>query len=180
MATKEVYFDYNEEDIAAGKYDSWDLIEPLWWNVNIYDGIDVYNNDLSHFTKSQRKVLALYWYDSEVNNGGHDQFFSNSTGIVWKDAYEGLKMIGATPLADNLKKAIDLFGGEIPFDRAERQNLLEKLYEEDDFDNVLEEIDEFYYDFFEEDISEIINKFVKKNASEFVVNGTYQIEDTEA
>lgn len=175
MKMKDVFLDFNEKDIEAGKYDSWDLIEPLWWNVSIYDGIDVYNSDLNHFTDSQRKIFALYWYDSEVNNGGHYQFFSNSTGIVWKDVYEGLKMIGAPTLAYNLKKAIDAFGGEIPFDRVERQNLLEELYEDENFD----QIDKFYLSFFKKNISEILNEFVKDNASEFVVNGTFQMPDME-
>ncbi|HCZ34456.1 MAG TPA: hypothetical protein DHV26_00850, partial [Cytophagales bacterium] len=29
-----------------------------------------------------------------VSNGGHLQFYSNSTGSVWEDAVKGFKLIG--------------------------------------------------------------------------------------
>ena len=74
--------------------------------------------------------IALLWYDSEVNNRGHDQFFSNSTRSVWKDAIEGMKMIGAIKYAENFQKAMDMFGGNIPFERDERNMTLEKLCED--------------------------------------------------
>ena len=121
------HFEYTEKDISEGKYDAWDLIQPFWYNVSIYDGLEVYNEDLSGLTVAQRRFLALFWYDSEVCNGGHDQFFYNSTGIVWKDALEGMRMIGDNADADNFQKAIDLFGGSVPFDRDERNAVLDEI-----------------------------------------------------
>ena len=71
------HFVFTKDEIVEGKYNSWDIIQPLWYNVSIYDGIDVYNKDLEQFTDGQRKIFALNWYASEVSNGGHDQFFFN-------------------------------------------------------------------------------------------------------
>lgn len=176
MEMKDVYFDFAADDIANGKYNFWELIQPLWFTVSIYDDIDVYNNDLKNFSDSQRKILAVIWYDSEVNNGGHDQFLFNSTGMVWKDAYEGLKLIGAVQLAENFKKVIDMFGGTVPFDRDERQEQSDKLCENEDFDDFREN-DDFYYTCECEDVSELINDYIRNNPSEFVVRGTYQIAD---
>ena len=164
------HFEYSEKDISEGKYDAWELIQPLWYNVSIYDGLEVYNKDLRSFTEAQRRFLALFWYDSEVCNGGHDQFFSNSTGIVWKDAIECMQMIGASECADNFQKAVDMFGGKIPFDRAERNAMLDILYEDENFDD-FHEIDSFYYE--EENINQLMNEYAKNHASEFVVNGDY-------
>lgn len=164
------HFDFNEKDISEGKYSAWKLIQPLWYTVSIYDGLDVYNQDLKNFSDAQRKILALFWYDSEVCNGGHDQFFSNSTGIVWKDAIECMQMIGAHKYAENFQKAVDMFGGSIPFDRDERNDALEKLYENEEFDG-FNQIDEFYYG--EEDINQLMNDYVKLHASDFVINGDY-------
>lgn len=164
------HFDFKEKDISEGKYCAWELIQPLWYTVSIYDSIDVYNRDLEPFTDAQRKILALFWYDSEVCNGGHDQFFFNSTGIVWKDAIECMRMIGADKYAENFQKAVDLFGGSIPFDRVERWDALEKLDENEEFDN-FREIDMFYYE--EECIDQLMNEYVKQHASEFVVKGDY-------
>lgn len=164
------FYDFNKKDISEGKYDAWELIQPLWYNVSIYDGLDIYNRDLKPFTNAQRKILALFWYDSEVCNGGHDQFFSNSTGIVWKDALEGMKMIGAVKYADNFQKAINMFGETVPYDRDERNFILDKLLEKEDFDD-FEQIDKFYYA--EENIDQLMNDYVRNNASEFVVKGYF-------
>jgi hypothetical protein len=62
------------------------VIDPLWWSVSIHDGPKKYEADLGHFSYPQRYIFAIQWYVAEVNNGGHNQFFFNSTGIVWKDA----------------------------------------------------------------------------------------------
>lgn len=168
------YFKFTEKDIVAGKYSAWDLIEPLWETVSIYDGIDVYNADLSPFNKTQRLTFAMLWYDAEVNNGGHDQFFFNSTGIVWKDALEGMKMIEAHNMAINFQKAIDMFGVDVPFDRDERGELLDKLYEDDDFPG-FEEIDSTYYK--GDDMGSLLDEYVKKHASEFVIDGEFDCFD---
>jgi len=74
-------------------------------------------------------------YFMEVNNGGHFQFFDNSTGIVWEDALNGLKEFGMEELADNFKKVVDLFGGNIPFDRELRWEAMDKMSE--DFEELL-------------------------------------------
>lgn len=172
MAIKRVnkHFDFSEKDISAGKYSAWELIQPLWYTVSIYDGLDEYNQDLKPFSDAQRKILALFWYDSEVCNGGHDQFFSNSTGIVWKDAMECMQMMGADKYAQNLQKAVDMFGGSIPFERYDRNIALEKLYENEEFDD-FRQIDEFYYG--EECINQLMDEYVKLHAADFVVKGDY-------
>lgn len=150
---------------------SWDLIQPLWYTVSIYDSLEVYNQDLSSFTEGQRKIFALSWYNAEVCNGGHDQFFSNSTGIVWKDALEGMNLIGATELFENFQKAIDKFGGVVPFGRQERMQLLDTLWEDENFDDI-SELDNFYYD--HNDVLEsLMMEYIKNNASEFVVDGDF-------
>ena len=164
------HFIFTEEEIKDGKYNAWDIIQPLWYSVSIYDGVDVYNNDLKPFSNGQRRIFALNWYISEVINGGHDQFFFNSTGIVWKDALEAMKMIGAGKMADNLQKAVDLFGGDIPFDREKRAEMLDKLCEKDDFDD-FEQIDSTYYD--DEDMDELMDMYVKNHPSEFVLDGEF-------
>lgn len=164
------HFDFDEENISAGKIDAWELIQPLWYTVNIYDGLEEYNQDLKPFSDPQRKILALFWYDSEVCNGGHDQFFSNSTGIVWKDALDCMWMIGADKYAENFQKAVDMFGGSVPFDRNARNDVLEQLYKNEEFDD-FEEIDDFYYG--EECINQLMNEYVKLHAADFVVKGDY-------
>lgn len=168
------HFDYKEEDIAKGKYDAWDLILPFWNNVNIFEGLETYNKDTELLTDAQRRFIALQWYDSEVCNGGHDQFFRNSSGIVWKDALEGMKMIGDEKGADNLQKAVEIFGGSIPFDYFERRKALEKIYEIYGM-KAFDEIDDEFIggDLFEK----LMNEYLISHPNEFVVDGDYQYSE---
>ena len=181
-------FNFTVEDISAGKYTSWNLINPMWHEVSIYEGLDVYNRDLKPFSLGQRRIFAIYWYDAEVVNGGHDQFFSNSTGIVWKDALDGLKMVGADKLAENLQKAVDLFGGKVPFDRTGRCEILDKItsnpdYDENDEDSekwldVFSDMDSVYYSENYYDELELIEVYVKNHPEEFVLNGEFEVYES--
>lgn len=63
-----------------------------------------------------------------------------------------------------------MFGGEVPFDRDERGEMLDELSEREDFDD-FEEIDSFYYE--DEGMDILMNEYVKKHPEEFVVDGEY-------
>ena len=81
------------EDVIENK-DVYTIIEPAWWCINIYDGEAAYKRDLEQFATEQKHIFAIEWYITEVNNGGHDQFYFNSTGIVWEDAMQGFEAVG--------------------------------------------------------------------------------------
>lgn len=165
------HFEFTEKDIADGKYDGWELVQPFWYNVSIYEGLEKYNNDMADMTIAQRKLFAICLYDSEVGNGGHHQFFFNSSGIVWKDALDGLRMIGDDADADNFQKAIDMFGGNVPFDRAERVEALDRIGDIDVFD----EIDRAYYE--GEGCDRYLMEYIKSHPAEFAVNGDFPYVD---
>ena len=99
------------DDSLIDKKDIQAIIEPLWWSVDIYQSDTVYLTGLKSFSENQQYIFSIQWYIAEVNNGGHDQFFSNSTGIVWKDALKGFEKIGLTENYEILKSAVDKFGG---------------------------------------------------------------------
>ena len=79
------------EEIQATD-DIWTINEPMYWTINIYGSYDDYLESAKPFTLEQRYLNAISWYFAEVNNGGHHQFFFNSTGIVWEDALAGLRL----------------------------------------------------------------------------------------
>lgn len=66
--------------------------------------------------------------EMEINNGGFDQFFFNSTGNRAHDTIDALIAINATHTADILRSAVAKFpNGMVPTDREERQTLLEEV-----------------------------------------------------
>lgn len=173
-------YNITEPDILAGEYDPMGLVEPLWWSVSIYDGLTQYEADLKPFTPSQRAVFAALWLDSEVCNGGFDQFMYNSTGIVWKDALAGFELIGAEKLAAILRRVIEKCGGAIPFDRAERQELLDRITadpeNEGEYIDLFGEDDSEYYSANDE-LEELIMEYVKANPSEFTFAGEVDVPE---
>lgn len=154
------------EDIQNTE-DVWDIINPVYDIVNIYGSYEDYLESANIFTLEQRYLLAIIWYYIEVNNGGHYQFFDNSTGIVWEDALNGFKLFGMNEFASNFENVIEYFGGTIPFDREERWELLQKMEDEnqDVFYEVLDQADNFVYDY---DGQESELDYIKKNPEKFV------------
>ena len=160
------------EEIQATD-DMWTINEPMYWTINIYGSHDDYLESSKGFTLEQRYLNAICWYFAEVNNGGHHQFFYNSTGIVWEDALAGLRLFKMDELADNLQSVINYFGGSIPFDRAERWYLLQQSENNPEFFDFLDEKDDavYTYDGIFEDV------FVHENPHLFVFDGTYTIPE---
>ncbi len=147
----------NDQVIDSGKM--MDIIDPVWYGIIIYDGPQKYQADQLKFSLPQRYVLAMIWYVAEVNNGGHDQFYFNSTGIVWKDALEGFKFFKLDDYAQILTESVNLMGGDPSLDREKRQQQLDSLQPDfNELDNRFYKLDEF---------DSVILDYVKKNRQEF-------------
>jgi hypothetical protein len=159
---KSVYMVIDDKVINEGDYFA--VIDPVWWTGDIYDTFERYEASLSSFSKPQRLVYAMAWYDAEVNNGGHDQFFTNSTGIVWKDALEGFVAVGAVERANILKEAAKRMGGNPSFDQNERSDQIDKFRAD------FEDLDSKYYEL-KDDFEQKVNKYVKENRKDFYFKG---------
>lgn len=144
----------------------------MWNIINIYDSYEDYIKSAENFTLEQRYLFAINWYFAEVNNGGHYQFFFNSTGIVWEDTLKGFKYFGMNEYANNFQKVIDYLGGTISFDRNERQEMLDKFHEEseEEFFEILDEFDDFVFEY---DGEENELNYIKDNPEKFVFEGEY-------
>ena len=160
------------EEILATD-DMWTINEPAYWTINIYGSYDDYLESAKGFTLEQRYLNAISWYFAEVNNGGHHQFFYNSTGIVWEDALAGLRLFKMDPLADNLQSVVDYFGGTIPFDRAERWTILQDWENEAELFDFLNGKDDVVYEY--NGIFEDV--FVHEHPELFVFDGTYTVSE---
>jgi hypothetical protein len=152
----------NEETIRKG----WliEIIDPLWWSVSIYDGEENYLRDLERFTIPQRYVFAIVWYLAEVDNGGHDQFYFNSTGIVWEDAMRAFEVIGLKENYDLIKESARRMGGYPSKDRFERQKQL------DEFEPDFRDLDDKLYKL-ETETEAAVLEYVKANKLDFFFEG---------
>lgn len=133
---------WSVEDIKKMcKQDYNKIFEPMEKVIKLDGSYEEYECSLKNFTESQRLIFAVCKYLMEVYNGGHDQFFYNSSGIMWKDVLDGLQLIEYKEGYENYRNVIKCFNDEIPFDRLERQQYLETKEEElsklDYYDDVI-------------------------------------------
>jgi len=102
----------------------WDLVEPYWEKVNIYDGPDEFVRTFSAVPSTVQTLIAEHWCESEVSNGGLYQLFSNSTGLLAPEAAGAYRVLGVPELANVLDDAMAFFGEEYPRDRGVRDAAL--------------------------------------------------------
>lgn len=161
------HYHIGDNEIRSGNIQK--VIEPLWFTVNIYDSELNYNSDLSKYTLPQRYIFAIQWYFAEVYNGGHDQFFFNSTGIVWKDALEGFRAIGMNECADILAEAAKRMGGSPSMDREER------WAQQEEHDAEFGDLDSQLFHIDESELHKIMLDYMVKNAESFYFDGDIKL-----
>jgi hypothetical protein len=114
----------DDNTIAAG--DLAKILEPVWWRATIYEGPEEYERSLQQFSPEQRLMFALRWYLAEVSNGGHRQFYGNSTGIVWIDAAHAFDALGLDEGVRIVTDSAERLGGNPSLDRERRQRQIER------------------------------------------------------
>lgn len=149
-----------DDEFINSMTDPFTVVEHMERSVNISDGIPAYEDTLKSFSLPQRYVFAITNYIREINNGGHDQFFFNSSGILWQDALKGFALMGAHKNANILKQAGERLGGAPSRDQDERQDALEEL--EPDFDD----LDDLYYAY-EAETMGVLLRYIRANAKDF-------------
>jgi hypothetical protein len=114
----------------------WKTVDPVWDQINIYDGPDVFLETYANAPEKAGLLFAAHFCQAEVCNGGFDQFFFNSTGVLAPEAVRGFRAIGQYKIADLLDVAMRRLANEYPRDRQLRQELLERVGEKafDDLD----------------------------------------------
>ena len=111
---------------TAGE-ETWRAIEPYWESVDIYGTPEVFQSGFKRVPEQIGHLLAVWWCNSEVCNGGFHQFFSNPTGILAPEALLGYQAIGLMRCTELVDTAIRMFGKRFPRDRETRLTRLSEL-----------------------------------------------------
>lgn len=128
-----------------------------------------YGDEMDKLTEQQKQFFYNQCLEREVNNGGFNQYFWNSSGDFAHQTIQSLKAIGANKTADILQKAIDQFpNGVVPEDRTERQEIVAQIQASADLVWVECDLEFFSY---EDDLSTLNIEFVRKNKDNFRFNG---------
>jgi len=124
-----------------------------------------YGDKIDRLNESQKVLLIVENLEREINNGGFNQYYFNSSGNYANETIDALNKIGANKTAEIVEKANSEFkNGTVPKDRVERQNELELIEEKAE-----ENWNKCDYEFYEyqDNLTELLIAFVYKNKADF-------------
>ena len=114
-------------------------------------------------TPVQRQAALVFWYQAEVNNGGHFQYFINSAGAHRMEALQALRQLGAQKAAELLSLAILTVAGS---EQSSPRSLEE--YAEQEADSGLRSLDSEYYESADAEVQAALLSYLKTHEKEFV------------
>jgi len=117
-------------------------------------------------TEEERVVLAIEALEREVNNGGYDQLFINSSKEYASFFVAALNRIGCTETAELTQQALDILGieGQITVEAIDR--VMEE--ENTERDERLAECDAQYYET-AGDLAGLLLEFIENNRHKIVL-----------
>lgn len=136
-------------------------------NESIYEELCEINSSIlpvELISKPRQVVNAVYWTESEVNNGGFSQFYLNSSGDFAADAPEFIREVGLPAFADLVDRANAHWPCPPPRDRGVRLDMLDDVEAEADED--WERLSSAFYES-EIDCLPYLIRYILKNESEF-------------
>jgi hypothetical protein len=132
---------------------------------NFIGELCAYGDEMETLTEPQKLFYYIQCLEREVNNGGFNQYFINSSGKFAHQTIQSLKRIGANTTADILQKAIDQFPDKkVPQDRDERNELVEQI--EATANEVWNELDQQFYQY-ADDLNTLNLHYVKQHKAFF-------------
>ena len=95
-----VHKNLTEEIIDSTSDD--DLLQVIFDNLTtrLPDDYSKEYKAVMRWNKAQQAIYMTWLLEGEVNNGGYNQFYANSSGQFYKHLPEALKLIGANKLAN--------------------------------------------------------------------------------
>lgn len=108
----------------------------LRWNRFIDE---ICNKDIDTLSETQKKAVLCFWYDAEVNSGGHCGYFDCYPETNPQELIEAITEVSYKAIADNFEKALS-----------------------DQCDENLEKADKAFYDFSPE-LGDCLMEYVEKH-----------------
>ena len=120
------------------------------------------------WNKSRQAIYMIWALEAEVNNGGYNQFYFNSSGQFYKHLPQALRIVGANKFADLTQQANSIFEKENEKISKHQDGTIEgfsKSYE----DNPLNDLDTKFYELYKtENLQQVQVDYIRKNKKDFI------------
>ena len=146
------------------------LLETVYENVvkKLSKNSDEEYESLMKLSKSEQAIYIIWALEGEVNNGGYNQFYFNSSGKFAELTPNALKLIGATKFAELTEKANRIYETENDKITKHQDGTIEgfsKSYDE----NPLNELDDEFYKLYDkENLQNLQIEYIRKNKNDFI------------
>lgn len=122
------------------------------------------------WTKPRQAIYMICLLEMEVNNGGYNQFYYNTSGQYYKHLPDALDMIGAKKFADLTERANKVYEQENNKITKNQDGTIEGFSKSYD-DNPLNKFDNEFYDLYKvEDLQKLQVDYIRAHKQEFIDN----------
>lgn len=125
---------------------------------------------VTSWNKSRQAIYMIWVLEGEVNNGGYNQYYYNSSGPFYTHLPQALRLVGANKFAAVTEKANEVFEKENEKIKEHQDGTLEgfsKSYE----DNSLNKFDTEFYELYKtENLQQIQVDYIRKHKKKFIDN----------
>ncbi len=145
------------------------LLQTIFDNIetNFKEGEQYTLDKISKLTKGKQAIFSIWMLQAEVNNGGFNQFYYNSSGQFSEMAKDGLEFIGAGKFAELVEKA-NMTYSKIKGELESKDDGTIESFSESYEDNPLNDFDNKFYELEEsENLDSLQILFIRKNKEEF-------------
>ncbi|MBR9778138.1 MAG: DMP19 family protein [Cytophagales bacterium] len=119
------------------------------------------------WNKSRQAIYLIWLLEAEVNNGGYNQFYFNSSGQFYNEIPAALKLVGANKFANMTERANKIYEKENQEITKHQDGTIEgfsKSYE----DNPLNDLDDEFYELYQtENLQQIQVNYIRQNKNDF-------------
>ncbi|MDE7399497.1 MAG: hypothetical protein K2N06_08230 [Oscillospiraceae bacterium] len=110
---------------------------------------EVCSKDPNELSEIQKSAVLCFWYDAEMQSGGHSGYFDCYPETVPEELIAAISLTGYKEIADNYQMA------------------LSEHIRDDGKEDGYETVDNTYYDF-EPSLCDLLMEFVEKNKDEIL------------
>ncbi len=153
--------------VESRSYKKWNSMIDLLFNTEIRD-----------MTQIQKDVYLCLWYDSEVHNGGHIQYFTNHETEYFDETLSALANIGALRQMEILQSFINLNEKLELEDISSKKEFIDRVligydytFKDENKEKLFEEYivrgDNDYYEC-NPSVLDLIEKYFEENEDEFI------------